>query len=68
MVADVALAAHAARARDAGFLHRTLTSCLLTDDELARGENAWTGRNRLMDTAGRVEKLRAKHARTRGGQ
>ena len=28
----------------------------------------WTGRNRLMDTAGRVEKFRAKYARARGGK
>ena len=28
----------------------------------------WTGRQRLLDTAGRVEKFRAKYARARGGK
>jgi large subunit ribosomal protein L31 len=28
----------------------------------------WTGRTRLLDTAGRVEKFRAKYARARGGK
>jgi large subunit ribosomal protein L31 len=27
----------------------------------------WTGKQRLLDTAGRVEKFRAKYARARGG-
>jgi large subunit ribosomal protein L31 len=28
----------------------------------------WTGKQRLLDTAGRVEKFRAKYARARGGK
>jgi large subunit ribosomal protein L31 len=39
----------------------------VVDVEISAGSHPfWTGRNRLLDTAGRVEKFRAKYARARG--
>lgn len=39
----------------------------VVDVQISAGSHPfWTGRNRLVDTAGRVEKFRAKYARARG--
>ena len=39
----------------------------LVDVEISAASHPfWTGRTRLLDTAGRVEKFRAKYARARG--
>jgi large subunit ribosomal protein L31 len=39
----------------------------VVDVQISAGSHPfWTGRNRLLDTAGRVEKFRAKYARARG--
>lgn len=39
----------------------------VVDVEISAGSHPfWTGRTRLLDTAGRVEKFRAKYARARG--
>ncbi|MEV6844871.1 type B 50S ribosomal protein L31 [Actinoplanes sp. NPDC051411] len=39
----------------------------VVDVEISAGSHPfWTGRSRLLDTAGRVEKFRAKYARARG--
>jgi large subunit ribosomal protein L31 len=39
----------------------------VVDVQISAGSHPfWTGRSRLLDTAGRVEKFRAKYARARG--
>jgi large subunit ribosomal protein L31 len=41
----------------------------VVDVQISAGSHPfWTGRTRLLDTAGRVEKFRAKYARARGGR
>ena len=41
----------------------------LVDVEISAASHPfWTGRTRLLDTAGRVEKFRARYARARGGR
>ena len=41
----------------------------MLDVDISSGSHPfWTGKQRLLDTAGRVEKFRAKYARARGGK